>query len=86
MLNRERIQAAYQASSDCDLFFSIGTATVVTPAAALPFEAAARGIYTVEINPAATPFTEHADLVLAGPAVKSCPASCKLWHFKAGSA
>ena len=72
-LNRDRIQAAFLASRDCDLFFSIGTSTVVTPAAALPFEAAARGIYTVEINPVATPFTEHADLVLAGPAGEILP-------------
>ena len=72
-LNRDRIQAAFLASRDCDLFFSIGTSTVVTPASALPFEAAARGIYTVEINPVATPFTEHADLVLAGPAGEILP-------------
>ena len=73
MLDRQRIQAAFQSSRDCDLFLSIGTSTIVTPAAALPFEAAASGIYTVEINPAPTPFTDHADLVLAGPAGKILP-------------
>jgi NAD-dependent deacetylase len=40
---------------DCDVFFTIGTSSMVHPAASLVHEAKARGAYTVEINVEATP-------------------------------
>lgn len=42
------------AATTCDLFLSIGTSSVVYPAAGLVADAAARGAFTVEINPETT--------------------------------
>ena len=56
------------AAVDCDVFLTVGTSALVYPAAGLVHEAAARGAYTVEINPDATPATGGVDLALAGPA------------------
>ncbi len=55
-------------ATDCDVFFSIGTSTVVYPAAALPTEALRNGATVVEINPQPTPFTPQAHFALAGAA------------------
>jgi NAD-dependent deacetylase len=59
---------ATRASTTCDVFLSIGTSTVVYPAAALPFEALRCGATVVEINPQPTPFTAQATFALAIPA------------------
>jgi len=53
---------------DCDLFFTIGTSSLVHPAASLIHEARRRGAYTVEINIEATPSAGLLDLALQGPA------------------
>jgi NAD-dependent deacetylase len=53
---------------DCDVFFTIGTSSMVYPAASLVHEAKARGAYTVEINMEATPASRLLDLALQGPA------------------
>src|SRR5262245_56184147 len=62
------MQLAARASTTCDVFFSIGTSTVVYPAAALPSEALRSGAIVVEINPQPTPFTTQAHFALAGKA------------------
>jgi NAD-dependent deacetylase len=62
------MQQALIASTHCDVFFSIGTSTVVYPAAALPSEALRGGATVVEINPQPTPFTPQAHFALAGAA------------------
>ena len=62
------MELAARASTTCEFFFSIGTSTVVYPAASLPFEALRAGASVVEINPQPTPFTEQAHFVLSGPA------------------
>jgi len=64
----EEMQRAITASTHCDVFFSIGTSTVVYPAAALPSEALRSGATVVEINPQPTPFTAQAHFVIAGAA------------------
>jgi NAD-dependent deacetylase len=64
----EEMQQAMTASTHCDFFFSIGTSTVVYPAAALPSEALRSGATVVEINPQPTPFTPQAHYALAGAA------------------
>lgn len=53
---------------DCDVFFTIGTSSLVYPAAALVHEAKARGAYTVEINVEATPASSQLNLTLQGSA------------------
>src|SRR5580658_4366894 len=55
-------------ATDCDVFFSIGTSTVVYPAAALPSEALRRGATVVEINPQSTLFIAQAHFALPGAA------------------
>ena len=62
------LELAMQASTRCDIFFSIGTSAAVYPAASLPYEALRNGATTVEINPQPTPFTSQSHYVLAGPA------------------
>ncbi len=59
---------ATQASTTCDVFFSVGTSGLVYPAASLPFEALCTGATVIEINPESTPFTEKAHFVLNGAA------------------
>jgi NAD-dependent deacetylase len=63
----QALRAAAEAV-DCDVFLTVGTSAVVYPAAGLLLEAAARGAFTFEINPDATPATGGVDLALAGPA------------------
>jgi NAD-dependent deacetylase len=62
------MEQAAEASTHCDVFLSIGTSTVVQPAASLPFEALRSGATVVEINPHPTPFTSDADYALAAAA------------------
>lgn len=68
MLPEAELELATHAARTCDVFFSIGTSSVVYPAAALPLEAAQHGATVVEINPLPTPLTKEADFVLNGPA------------------
>ena len=62
------MEQAVEASTHCDVFLSIGTSTVVYPAASLPYEALRSGARVVEINPQPTLFTPEAHHVLTGPA------------------
>ncbi len=65
---------AFKAAASCDLFLSVGTSALVHPAAALPREALAHEIMTVEINPSSTPLTPYVDYVLSGSAGEILPA------------
>jgi NAD-dependent deacetylase len=58
--------AAEQAAGECDVFLSVGTSTVVYPAANLPFTALEQGATVVEVNPESTPLTARATFVLPG--------------------
>ena len=62
------MQLAATAATTCEVFLSIGTSTVVYPAATLPGEALQGGATVVEINPQKTPFTAQAHFALAGAA------------------
>jgi NAD-dependent protein deacetylase/lipoamidase len=53
---------------DCDSFFTIGTSSLVQPAASLVHEAKRRGAFTVEINIESTPVSRDLDLSLQGAA------------------
>ena len=59
---------AASAATECGLFLTIGTSSLVYPAASLAEQAAAAGAFTVEVNPEATPASDGVDLVLAAPA------------------
>jgi NAD-dependent deacetylase len=67
-LPEKEMQLAAHASTHCDVFLSIGTSTVVYPAASLPFEALRTGATVVEVNAEPTPLTTQATYVLAGAA------------------
>jgi hypothetical protein len=58
------------ASTDCDVFLSIGTSGLVYPAASLTKEAKLRGALTIEINPEDTPHTEIVDARFRSSAVQ----------------
>lgn len=66
-LPEDVLDRALEESAACDVFLSVGTSTVVYPAAELPFHALRQGAVVVEINPAHTPLTEQASFALAGP-------------------
>ena len=57
-----------EAAAGCDVFLTIGTSSVVYPAASFVEQARQNGAFTVEINPETTPASSIADLVLRGPA------------------
>jgi len=73
MLPYEALEAASEAARGSDAFLSVGTSSLVYPAAALPFEALESGATLVEINPEETPLTPHADYSVRGPAGEILP-------------
>ncbi len=68
------LSSAFDLSAGCDVFLSIGTSSLVQPAAALPHCARSSGAVLVEINPEPTPLSGTADFVLDGPAGEVLPA------------
>ncbi len=72
-LPTQAFEAASEAARACDLFLSVGTSSLVYPAAGLPFEAMKNGGVLVEVNPDETPLIAHADHVLRGPAGEMLP-------------
>ncbi|HYQ91208.1 MAG TPA: Sir2 family NAD-dependent protein deacetylase, partial [Candidatus Competibacteraceae bacterium] len=68
------LQEAETATLECQVFLSIGTSTVVYPAAELPFTALRGGATVVEINPQPTPLSTQADFVLQGKSGEVLPA------------
>lgn len=76
-LPAEAIEAAAEAAETCDLFMSIGTSSVVYPAAGFIQHAARRGAKTVEINLEVTPISEMVDLSIRGRAGEVLPAALR---------
>jgi NAD-dependent deacetylase len=72
-LPRATLERAEQAAAACDVLLSIGTSSLVHPAAGLPLLAKRRGALLIELNPQPTPLTPHADVVLSGPAGQLLP-------------
>jgi len=72
-LPHEALNTALMAARSCELFFSVGTSSVVNPAASLADHARQIGAVIVEINTAPTPLTPYADFVLSGPAGQILP-------------
>lgn len=68
------IGAALRASRECEVFLSVGTSSVVYPAASLPEEALEQGANVIEINPEPTPLTRRASHSYRGPAGRVLPA------------
>ena len=66
-LSTEVLNQSWESAQRCDIFFSIGTSSLVQPAASLPRIAKESGAILVEVNPQPTPLTSVADYVLRGP-------------------
>ena len=66
MLPVGALEEASEAARGCDLFLSIGTSSLVYPAAGLPYEALESGATVVEINPSETPLTRRVHHALRG--------------------
>jgi len=60
------VEGAVEAAARCDFCFSIGTTSLVQPAASLPLFALEHGAPLVEINPVATPLSPHASKCFRG--------------------
>lgn len=73
MLDDATLQQAFQLAMRADLALSIGTSSLVYPAAALPFVAREHGATLVEINPQRTELTAAADYVLQEPSARVLP-------------
>jgi len=67
------LEKAQKAAATSEVFISIGTSSLVEPAASLPFVAEGNGALLVEINKEETPLTSHADEVLKGESGKILP-------------
>lgn len=78
------VLAASAGALQCDVFLTVGTSSVVHPAASLTLEARSRGAFTAEVNPEATPATRQVDLVVAGRAEEALPRIAEL--LEAGAA
>jgi NAD-dependent deacetylase len=65
---------AEQTAMECDVFFSIGTSSLVWPAAQLPERAALHGAKIIQINPTATPLDSKAHYNFRGNAGEILPA------------
>ncbi len=61
-------EAAAEAATDCDMLFSIGTSSLVYPAADLPHQARQRGAMVVQVNPEPTALDAVAHQSLRGKA------------------
>ncbi|CDI02291.1 NAD-dependent deacetylase [Candidatus Competibacter denitrificans Run_A_D11] len=68
------LHTAQHAARTTEIFFSIGTSTLVYPAADLPFVALGLGATVVEINPQPTPLSPHVTFSLTGAAGEILPA------------
>jgi len=68
----DALESAWRAV-ECDVCVVVGTSSLVMPAASLVDEARARGAYTVEVNPEATPASSRVDCAIAGRAEEVLP-------------
>jgi NAD-dependent deacetylase len=73
MLPERAVAAASDALGACDLFLSIGTSSVVYPAAGFIHAAREAGATTIEVNPDATPISGVIDLALRGKSGEVLP-------------
>ena len=72
-LPKAALEAAWAASSDCEVFFSIGTSGLVYPAAGLPGLAKQHGAAVIVVNPDAGSAQDGADVHLSGKAGEVLP-------------
>ena len=61
-------EQAQQAATDCDVFFSVGTSSIVMPAASLPILASQYNAMVIQVNPHSTSHDEVVHFNLRGKA------------------
>jgi NAD-dependent deacetylase len=76
-LPKQAISAAWQAAENCQVFFSIGTSSLIEPAASLPMIALQNGAQVIEVNPHQTPLTPKCAYSLRYPAGDALPVLVK---------
>jgi NAD-dependent deacetylase len=74
MIPRAALLSADAAAEDCDVFLSVGTSSLVYPAAGLAEAALRRGAIVIEVNPNPTDLSPNAAVLLRGPAGRLLPA------------
>jgi NAD-dependent deacetylase len=72
-LDPRDVDAAVSATA-CDVFLTVGTSSVVYPAAGLVQQARRNGAFTAEVNMEETPASSLVDVALHGPAEQLLPA------------
>lgn len=72
-LPRDVWDAAERAAHDADVFMSIGTSSVVWPAAGLAHTARSRGAVIIEVNPTSTDLTPDVTWHIAAPSGTALP-------------
>ena len=77
MIPRRALIEADEAAEACDAFLSVGTSSLVYPAAGLAEAALRRGAPVIEVNPNPTDLSPQADVVLQAAAGRVLPA---LWR------
>lgn len=73
MLPADALESAITAAEQCNAFFSIGTSSIVYPAADLWRRAKDNGAIVIEINKDPTPLTPLADYSFSGKAGEILP-------------
>ena len=73
-LPQAAFDSAVRVAGNCAFCFSVGTTSLVQPAAGLPLLAARNGAALVEINPQETPLSRHSDQCIRAPASKALAA------------
>jgi len=72
-LPAEALHQAIAILRECDIILSIGTSSIVQPAASLPYEGLEYGAKLVEINPEKTPLTPDVHFALLGKSGEVLP-------------
>jgi NAD-dependent deacetylase len=72
-IDPEVLERSSEAAASADLFLSVGTSSLVYPAAGLLHLAKRSGAFTAEINPGATDISHAVDVPIAAPAEDALP-------------
>ena len=72
------VLARAASACECDVFLSVGTSSIVYPAAGLVHAARRHGAFTAEINPVATEAAGMVDVAVSMPAEEALPLLDKL--------
>ncbi len=81
-LAKETLDKAFEVAQKCDLFISIGTSSLVQPAALLPLIAIKQGAQLLEINKEETSLTKYATHAVQGSSGILLPMIMGMWKYR----